>query len=325
MKESIEYQSEASTFTKKMTKTFKIKERSHRSTSISSNQILQELPEDGIPADRAIIQGFISETGPVRLAGGRSISLEVALTDSSGQIMQLVKESANEVARTEDYRFGRIFREATNTAYPIADGRPLLSTLHPMRIGGTQANTFTDNQRPFSYANLLEGIGYLQRMKDHAGNPIIRTGNYLILSSDDPITREAIWQVAGQMTPGKPGSDTNDMNYFKYKEGENYKAMSTFCLSLGAAQSVGDTFLTEADVAALKYAKSWYIIDMDYLMKINPLERVVFENGENKYKFEETDSRGMRSSIVHFVNFGVRASSYQWIFGSNGTGNETNF
>ena len=191
----------------------------------------------------------------------------------------------------------------------------MLSATHPLRSGGTQANTFADVQKPLTYDTVLEGVDYLSRMKTNSGERVIRakTKKYTLLIPDEGNIKETAFQLMGKNgAEKKPGTPNNDANYFRYIEGENYNVIIWDALNLSVAQDMGETTTAYSAAADAAYTNQWFIIDEDMLKETEALQYVVLESEEAKSNVITTDSMGMRFLTYSWFGFGVAAGLHTW-------------
>jgi len=231
-----------------LAKTETITERSIRDTSISSPKLMTRVGENGIAPLSTIQQGFVSEIAWERYSLQFEVTDEAQLVDQNGAIMEAIKDNASQVAKTQDYSFGSIFRNATTTN--IADGVPLLSASHPTRSGSTQANTFSDVQKPLTYDTLLEGVDYLNRLKTNSGERVSRNRNknFTLLIPNEMSSVERAFQLIGKTANDmKPGTENNDVNFFKKYEGAKFNLIVSDSLNLSTAQDMGETTTAYSD------------------------------------------------------------------------------
>jgi hypothetical protein len=326
LKEGMDYKSQRDTFSRKFFDVQITTDKSVRDTSISSGQNLQRLAEGQNAPITRIQQGFISEIPWNRFGVATEVTFETIKTDDNNAVEDEANDQISRVLRTEDNYAGRIFRQAMNASYPIADGVPLVSASHPLRTGGTQSNTFSNYQKPLTYDSLLEARDIMNRLKDHSGNKISHGKKMTILIPDESSVMETAFQLAGvNGAMNKPGTMNNDKNFFQYMQGTKFNVVSTSALNLTAAQEIGETTTQYSDTAAQAYTNRWFLIDEELLMAKKFLAMPVLKGGDSLLKAIETESLTQKKMVYHFFGHGVRAGVCTWLVGSKGDNSATNF
>lgn len=139
------------------------------------------------------------------------IDKNAAHFDQTGQmkIKKFGKNLAEIEERTYDNHCAQIFNRAANASYTGPDGVTLLSQSHPLKVGGTNANTLSA-QSPLSHSNVESLIAYMMLTVDTQGNPIPKTPRYLVVPPQ-------LWDTACKICDSKlqTGSMNNDENVVK--------------------------------------------------------------------------------------------------------------
>jgi hypothetical protein len=326
LQEEMNYATNRDTLPALLTKTETTTERSIRDTSISAPKLMTQVGENGIAPLSTVQQGFVSEIAWNRYSIQFEVTDEAQLVDQHDAIMGAIKDQASQVAKTQDYAFGGIFRNATTNN--LADGVPLLSASHALRSGATQANTFTDVQKPLTYDTLLEGVDYLNRMKTNSGERVSRNRNknFTILIPNEMGAVERAYQLIGkQANEMKPGAENNDVNFFKKFEGAKFNLIVSDSLNLSTAQDMGETTTLYTDSGASAYSNRWFLMDEDMVQKLGAFKKIIAKDREQKSKIIETESLSIKMLLYSYFGFGCTPIAPLAIFGSKGDNSATNF
>jgi hypothetical protein len=316
LKEGLKY--EKDTFAETMFGKFAIKEKSMRDTSISSNKYMFRLAEDEVAPLEDIKQGFTSEI-PYNIYGlSKQYTKDVQLLNNGDRIKEEATSHAESLLRTRDAWAGSVFALAFDPTSTIADGSPLISKNHSLRVGGTQKNTFDDVQRPLTFDNLKEARNILERNVDHSGNPLASSGKLtLLVPNEQDVVEQAFQLVGGDAKDMKPSdSYTTKKNYFTRYEGNMYNLVVTDAFRLNQARAIGLTTDEYDTPNALNWINRWFLVDeqraKSYLAMVYP------EGGENFTKQLETESMSQKHLQYARFGFGVRGGVSNFLFGSMG-------
>lgn len=305
--------------------TVETSERSVVYTDVVGPKIMTKVSEAGLAPTSPITQGFVAPIVWEEYNLNHEITYDARKTDQQNSLSQQMKDYATAVVQTQDYVFGRLFRQAFNTGVLHADGKSLISAAHPLKSGGTTSNTFTDTQKALSYDSLYEGINVFQlRMKNHANERIPRQGtsNLVLMVPNDPVIVQQAFQLAGVKSPDlKPGTDQNDANFYKYYEGVNIDLIVSDVITLAIAQDMGETTTLYTASSILK--TMWFLLDKKMIQAA--FKKVVLNDSNSIFKESEKSNLVKCYNTFSFFGFGTTSIAPLAVFGSKGDGTATNF
>lgn len=291
-------------------------------TDVSAAQLMDDVAEGGLPAEKNVIQGFTAAIPWTEKASSFSITHDAKKTDQYGMLVKKMEQHTGAIMKTQDYHFGGIFRNGFD--YKLSDNKPLFDKSHPLKSSGTTQNVFDIVHLPLSYSSLQIAEDVLTvRMKDHSGELITRLGTkkLALIVPDDAEIRDTAFQLAGVYGPAmKPSTDNNDNNYFKKYEGVKYDLYVCSCLGLSVAQAMNETTDTYGSTLS-RYQSNWFLVDKDRLE--DAFAKVILNDSE--VIFEKTKERGLihKYDFYSFFAYGVTSVGHFAVFGSKGDNSNT--
>lgn len=106
--------------------------------------LAQVKPEGASLAYDSEVQGPITRYTHIAYALGYIVTYEELRDNLYEQVsMRRVKANAFSIAQTIENVAAGFYNRAFNTAYPLADGQPLVSTAHPFTTGGSFSNALS--------------------------------------------------------------------------------------------------------------------------------------------------------------------------------------
>jgi hypothetical protein len=121
---------------------------------------------------------------------------------------KFVKALARSMAHTKEIKGAAVLNNGFNAAFPIGDGQPLFSTLHPLTGGGTFANTFA-TMADLSEASLEDALTSIGNFVDDRGIPVAYMGMKLIVPQGGQYTAQRI--LFSELRSGTADNDANAM------------------------------------------------------------------------------------------------------------------
>lgn len=310
----LEYNANKTLYKKLGVSTETTKEKGKMTSDLTAPKKMTLVPENGLSPAKDIVQGFTSTIFWNEYHLANQISYQAMKTDLNNDMIELARSSSKYVGKQHDYKFGQLFRTAFTPSIRHADGVSLISTLHPLKsAGGTQANTFVDTQKAFSYQTLLEATDILNNMRNHVNEKIVRNPRYTILIPQASQLLETVFQtVIGNSW--KPSSPNRDANFFTEYQGVEYDLIVSDALTKAVANQ--EDFVTPAFLDT-----SWFLIDTDMIKK--SFMRVVLIDSE--VVIRETEERNLSKNfdLFSFFGFGSTSIAPMAIFGSKGDGTVT--
>jgi hypothetical protein len=137
------------------------------------------------------------------------VGKKAARGDLSGQIDKLAGKLKEIEGRAYNKYCAQIFNRAFSVSYTGGDSKPLCSTTHPLKGGGTDSNTFSDSQA-LTPDNVASAIASLNTTLDNHGEVKPKRGKYLVAS---PYLHEEAHSICYSMN--KAGTADNDANFVK--------------------------------------------------------------------------------------------------------------
>jgi len=288
-------------------------------TSVSTPHYLRRIEEDQVVPAVGIVQGYESVIPWAAYGISRQITKQAQLLKGGDTLMDMVKDHAEDLLRTRDAHATKLFRQGFDSSVLLADGQRFFTTAHPLRNGGTNANTFSDaNQRPFSYDTYSSALTVMNRQTDNSGNPIMGSSKKVIMIGDNNALLEKVFQVVGgSKNSMKAGTNNNDKNFFTQYEGVGADIMVLPTLSLLTARAIGETTNTQTTNGA-QWDNRWYIMDANRAKKV--LAESALKGHENLVQSLMTESFSDKFIFETTWGFGVRAGDVTPFFGSRGDG-----
>ena len=246
-----------------------------------------EVGELGDAVDDNAIEGYKFAYQRRSYRKSTKFSSDLMETDQTGTVEKIARQFANVVEYSRNLWIFGMFRNAWNSLYTYGDGKPLASTLHPIKSGiGTQANTFADGvQRPLTYDNALLLQDVMIANVSNAGN-IMQVGavgrNKILWCS--PYLREQAFQIAGVgASTEKPTTADRAANYFI--KGDKFDVLSIPWITYEIARQAGETGSISKTSSSNYWDKMWGIIDVDVFKNFF---RLFVASGYAKYDEEIT-------------------------------------
>lgn len=213
-------------------------------------------------------------------------SSDLLETDQTSEVERISRSFARTIQESRNLWIFGMFRNAWNSLYTYGDGKPWVSTGHPIKNGlGTQTNTFTDGvQRTLTYANALSLQDVMISTVSNAGNlmSVGNMGRNKVLWGG-PYLREKMFQIAGVDSSGwKPDTADRNANYFV--KGDKFDVLVLPWVCYEAARRAGEVTFAKSS-ASNYYDSMWGIMDVDLVKRFN---KVYTASGYAKFD-EEID------------------------------------
>lgn len=275
--------------------------------------------EDAVSDD--VLEGYDTTFNQVNFRKSTTFSSNVLKTDQTSTVKKMASDIAKKPEYSRNLNLFSVLRRGWDSLKPYGDAKPLISTAHPRKDGGTaQTNTFSDGvQLPLSYDNALTLQDQLIAMVSNSGNLLAggdQGRNKTIICS--PYQREEAYQIAGveannssNPAQGQPGTAENNMNYFVH--GDKFDVLTTRWVSYEAALQAGETAVAKTATGNY-WDDMWFICDTalaDRYFKMFYLE------GYPKFTDEITKAN---EALVKYAydTYAYGVTSYLPIVGSKG-------
>ena len=305
LKEGFKY--DAETFASNYYTKMPIDQSAVVSTVVQTSQFLIEVNEDQVAPLVPVVQGF-EQTIPWQNYGlSRQITKVATLMKDGDQLLKLAKEFGETTLRTRDAIATKIFRQAFDSSVIYGDGQALAYTAQPLKTGATFSNTFANGvQKAFSESSLNEALTEMNRVTDHAGNPILLSGKQtVVISNYDNALINRVWSVIGDKTPLQSNQGDGQSNFFRLYKGAQVDLLILPSLSPLVAQAMGEiTSITAAD-----WAGRWMVVDNELIKKIlvmpilkgheNLTQNILTESFSEKFIFETSFGAGIMASTKY--------------------------
>jgi len=235
------------------------------------------------------ISGYVTRYTHVTYRKGIQISKEL-YDDDQTRIMK--KRSAKLGAagkRTPDFQAFSVFRNGFNTAFTsYGDAKPLFSTSHPRKDGGTSQSNASSTGIALTDDNLETGLLALRQTLDNKGNVITvgDTGEIILLV---PLALE---KKAARITESElvSGSANNDINIYK---GRITVIATRWISALVSGGSDTAWYLIDKGQSQLNFFwREMFNIDEDY----ETLTRTLIMIANQRFSFGWSDWRGLWGS-----------------------------
>jgi hypothetical protein len=186
-----------------------------------------------------------------------------------------------------------MFSHAFTAAYTsYGDAKPLCSTIHPRKDGGTAQSNASATSAPLSVDSLFDAENAMRTVLDHKGNVVNIAQGQLTL-----VVPPALEKVAVEITKSEldPESDFNAVGFHKYIGRINVLVS----LWLSAAAGGSDT--------------AWFVV-ANGEHSLNLFTRESFET--DRWEDKETRSIKVRGTLAFCFGW----SNWFGVWGSQGTG-----
>ena len=195
--------------------------------------------------------------------------------------------------RTIDQGFFSMFNNGFTAAYmSYGDAKPLFSTIHPRKDGGTAQSNASATSAPLSASALFVGENAIREVLDHKGQVVDIGEGQLTLLIPPALEKKAVELTESELDPE---SAANTLGFHKYVGRINV----IVCKWISAAASGSDT--------------AWFLIaNGDH--QLNLFVREGFETDW----WEEKNSRTIQ--VRGTLAFCYGWSSWMGVYGSQGTG-----
>lgn len=168
---------------------------------------------EGAPIDyEDPVQGFDTTYTHLKYSKGFKITLEMYEDDLYNIMNKRPAALGRSMRRTSEDQASLVFRRGFNTSYVYADGKPLLSTVHPRPDGGSSQSNASSTGLTLSEPNLETGRIALKQQLDDKGMIIDMEMDTLVVALQLEKTAHLI--VDSTM---RQGTADNDANFYKGK------------------------------------------------------------------------------------------------------------
>lgn len=208
-------------------------------------------------------------------------------------IPKMFKKLGRAANRTIDKNFWSMFNNGFSTSYTsYGDAKPLFSTVHPRKDGGTAQSNASATGATLTMNNLTTAKNALREVLDHKGQVVDIGEGRLTLIVPPALEDEAVVLTESKL---EPGTADNDINYHYYKGNTNVLV----CKWISAAAGGSDT--------------AWFLVaDGDH--QLNLVTRESFQT--KSWEDNETRTMKVRGSLA----FAYGWSSWYGTWGSAGDG-----
>lgn len=208
-------------------------------------------------------------------------------------IQRLFTKLGKAANRTIDKNFFSMFNNGFTTSYTsYGDAKPLFSTSHPRKDGGTAQSNASSTGITLTYANLEVATLAMREVLDDRGQIIDIGEGKLTLLVPPALEKEAVVLTESVLIPGEAD---NDINYHHYKGNVNVVVAKW----LSAAAGGSDT--------------AWYLLaNGDHEMNLFIRESFETDSWEDK----TTRTMNVRGTLAHAYGW----SSWYGVWGSKGDG-----
>lgn len=159
------------------------------------------------------LQGFKTTYTHQTFAGGSQYSMELFDDDLYGVITKDFAKKARQAARSVDYTVFNTLRGGFNTARTsYGDAKPLFSTSHTRKDGGTAQSNASSTGVILTEANLETGLNALRTQLDDKGQLIEIGGGKVTLVVPRALAKEAVEITKSEL---RSGTADNDINFYQ--------------------------------------------------------------------------------------------------------------
>lgn len=262
-----------------------------KDTSVSGlGRLVQKSEGDAIVYEKPT-SGYPVTYTPLTFAKGEMVTKEMYDDDLTNIIKKAPARLAIAKNRTKEYfaadifNYGFTYGGGGSNTFSGGDGKALFATDHPLKAGGTQSNTTTDDLDEDSLEN---GIVTMRATKDNKGELQMVTPKLLLV----PPALEKEARILLESTQ-RTGTANNDINPYK-----------------GALQLVVWDFLGSAAGGS---DTAWFLIDPD-MAELNWFNRDDTGIEGPEYDF---DTKTAKWSVL--ARWAAGFSDWRGVYGSTGT------
>lgn len=208
-------------------------------------------------------------------------------------VQKLFRKLGRGANRTIDEGFWSMFNNGFNTSYTsYGDAKPLFSTAHPRKDGGTAQSNASSTSAPLSVDALFTAQNALREVLDHKGQLVDIGEGKLTLIVPPALEKKAVEITESVLDPE---SANNAIGYHYYRGNIDVLV----CKWISAAASGSDT--------------AWFVVaNADHMLNL-----VMREGFETEY-WEDKDTRTIK--VRGTLAFAYGWSSWYGTYGSQGTG-----
>lgn len=258
--------------------------------------LLAEVPEGGIIPQQVPLQAYKTRYNVKDYASIIPVTHKMMRGDlyNVNTIPRLFRKLGKAANRTIDKNFWSMFNNGfTTTATSYGDAKPLFSTTHPRKDGGTAQSNASSTGITLTYDNLETAVNALREILDHKGQLVDIGEGKLTLIVPPKLEKEAVAITESVL---EPGTADNDLNWHLYKGNINVLV----CKWISAAAGGSDT--------------AWYVVaNGDHMLNLFIRENFETESWEDK----DTRTMKVRGSLAHAFGW----SGWFGTWGTKGDGN----
>ena len=239
---------------------------------------LAEVPEGSVIPQQEPLQAYKTRYNVKDYAAIVPVTHKMMRGDLYGvnTIQRYFKKLGRAANRTIDKNFFSMFNNGfTTTKTSYGDAKPLFSTSHPRKDGGTAQSNASATGVTLTYSNVEVATNALREILDHKGQVVDIGEGKLTLLVPPALEKEAVVITESELVPS---SADNDLNFHFYKGNINV----IVCKWISAAAGGSDT--------------AWYVLaNADHMLNL-----FIRENFETE-AWEDKDTRTMkvRGSLAH--------------------------
>lgn len=234
------------------------------------------------------IQGYVTRYTHQTFRKGIQISKELYDDDQTRLMRKRSTWLGTSAKRTYDYQAFSVFRNGFNTAFTsYGDGKPLFSTNHTRKDGGTAQSNASSTGLVLSDDNLETGLQALRNVVDNAGQLInVGDAGRIVLLVPLALEKTAVRITESELVAG---SQNNDINIYRGK----IDVIATRWIGALAGGSNTAWYLIDMGAHQLNFfMREAFNIDEDY----ETLTRTLIMIGNTRFSFGWSDWRGVWGS-----------------------------
>ena len=247
-----------------------------------------------------LLEGYKTTIVNATFSRGLRFSLELIEDNKFNQVLDATRAQMRSFVRTRDHAFWGLFNSGFNTSFTsYGDAKPLFSTTHTRKDGGSNQSNASSTGIVLSETNLETGLLAMREILDHKGQPKMVGWGRVQLVVPPSLGKEAVEITQSEL---QAGSANNNLNWYK---GQNVDVLVVPWLSatLGTAWNGGTAGVNT----------NWFLVD--------PLvHSLVFQNRSNPVMESQIDfdTKESKNSIV--TRFGTGWTGWWGAWGSKGDG-----